>query len=132
MSAPDAPMNATDAVEAGRHFVTKLLDGATQQAEEIQHLRDELGLEAGMRSAAVDELETLRRKLWDLLGADQLSDEDTLTRLYALGEKARADALVRQSDELHQLRRWLEAVSLGRATKDMHAEMREYLRRIGW
>lgn len=34
--------------------------------------------------------------------------------------------------ELQQLRRWVLAVTLGRATKETHAEMREYLRRIGW
>lgn len=34
--------------------------------------------------------------------------------------------------ERDQLRRWLLAVSLGRATKETHAEIRDYLRKIGW
>jgi hypothetical protein len=52
-------------------------------AREVERLRDELGMEMGMRSVAVDELESLRRELWQLLSADQLSDEDTLDRLRA-------------------------------------------------
>lgn len=34
--------------------------------------------------------------------------------------------------ERHRLRRWLAAVSSGRATKETHAEIRDYLNAIGW
>ena len=34
--------------------------------------------------------------------------------------------------ERDRLRRWLLAVSLGRATKETHAAIRDYLREIGW
>lgn len=42
------------------------------------------------------------------------------------------DQMHERDQDLEQLRRWVLAVTLGRATKDMHAEMRDYLRRIGW
>lgn len=50
---------------------------------EVRALRADLGMEMGMRTAAVDEAETLRRQLWALLDADQLSDDDTVERLRA-------------------------------------------------
>lgn len=56
-------------------------DDMTAQAAELAQLRDDLGMEMGMRVVAVDELESLRRELWQLLDADQLSDEDVLERL---------------------------------------------------
>lgn len=59
-------------------------------ADEQERLREELGLEAGMRTAAVDELESLRRELWQLINADQLSDQDTLSQLRARDEAAKA------------------------------------------
>jgi predicted nuclease with TOPRIM domain len=65
---------------------------------ELERLRDELGMEMGMRSVAVDELESLRRELWQPLGEDQLSDEDTLDRLRA------------RVAELERLRGWYEQV----------------------
>jgi hypothetical protein len=37
-----------------------------------------------------------------------------------------------RADEFAQLRRWLLAISLGRATKEDHAAIRDYLREIGW
>jgi len=37
-----------------------------------------------------------------------------------------------RADEFDQLRRWLLAVSLGRATKETHAAIRDYLREVGW
>lgn len=56
---------------------------ATILRPEREEAREALGLEMGMRTAAVDELETLRRRLWALLDADQLSDDDTVDRLRA-------------------------------------------------
>lgn len=56
---------------------------ATILRREREEAREALGLEMGMRTAAVDELETLRRRLWVLLDADQLSDDDTVDRLRA-------------------------------------------------
>lgn len=52
-------------------------------AAEVRALRDDFGMEMGMRAAALDELETLRRRLWALLDADQLSDDDAVDRLCA-------------------------------------------------
>jgi hypothetical protein len=37
-----------------------------------------------------------------------------------------------RADEFAQLRRWLLAVSLGRATKETHTEIRAYLHKSGW
>lgn len=61
-------------------------------------LADELGLEAGMRTAAVDELETLRRRLWELLDDDQLSDDATVDALRA----ALVARTPRPADEVEQ------------------------------
>lgn len=74
-----------------------LLAEYDRRGAEIDHLRGEalrlvdgLGLEAGMRVAAVDELETLRRRLWALVGGDQMSDDDTVGRLGAQLEDQQA------------------------------------------
>jgi hypothetical protein len=63
-----------------------------QLAAEVRRLRGELGLEMGMRTAAVDELESLRRALWSALGVDQFSDQDTLAELAAQVEAGAAVA----------------------------------------
>jgi len=39
---------------------------------------------------------------------------------------------VERAAEFDQLRRWLRAVAAGRATKETHAAIRDYLRQIGW
>lgn len=70
----------------GRGFVYclgRVLAEYNRRSAEVERLQDELGFEMGMRTAAVDQLETLRRRLWSLLDADQLSDDDTVDRLRA-------------------------------------------------
>lgn len=57
----------------------------------IQQLQDDLGMEMGMRTAAIDQLETLRRHLWALVDGDQLSDDDTVERLRAALTTAEID-----------------------------------------
>lgn len=34
--------------------------------------------------------------------------------------------------EFDQLHRWLRAVASGRATKETHGAIRDYLRQVGW
>lgn len=84
-AAPDRPtreqvedaLTAAD-LDAGGAAVRAVL------AAEVRALRDDLGMEMGMRAAAVDELEALRRRLWELLGADQFADDEVLHLVHAL------------------------------------------------
>lgn len=68
-------------LDTARVASQQIAEWHAEERAKLQRLRDDLGMEMGMRAAAIDQLETLRRRLWALLGASQLSDDDTVERL---------------------------------------------------